>query len=136
MALSPEHKEDLGMDWRKTSFAHLMEMGDSEFSRFLEDSVWEIVQTLQGRSPAKREFQCVVVRDLLELSEEQFARFLPDWQEWHKSIRAGSVAERLFRILGLKTHIVPEMTWFDDGVVGLSRVQLTVHAAEDSDAHP
>ena len=74
-------------------------------------------------------YEFKTVMDFLQLTEEQFKRFLPDFASWfaiHKKLQAEQAAlnDRLGGVLKITPE--PVIKWVDDGKVGEVNYTVTI----------
>lgn len=82
-----------------------------------------------GVSMSEKIYEFKTVMDFLQLTEEQFKRFLPDFASWfaiRKKIQAEQAAlnDRLGGILKITPE--PVIKWIDDGKVGEVNYTVTI----------
>ncbi|OOF59318.1 hypothetical protein [Rodentibacter myodis] len=74
-------------------------------------------------------FEFRTVEDFLQMSEEQFNRFLPDFIHWF-AIRKAFIAKRQVAIDGLGVAVqinpAPVIRWKDDGRIGVDEYDVTI----------
>lgn len=83
---------------------------------------------------SEKVYEFKTVMDFLQLTEEQFKRFLPDFINWfvlRKKLQAEQAAlnDEFGRLL--KITLDPVIKWIDDGKVGEVNYTVTIKQAGD-----
>jgi hypothetical protein len=82
-----------------------------------------------------KEYRISSIKDFLAIPEESIAACLADFKAWIGLAREGSEFSKDFNdLIGIPdatSFIQDSFIWLDDGLSGISRIQLTDHEGEE-----